>query len=309
MPRPSSSTLTEPSVCSVTAMRLPKPASASSAALSITSWMMCSGLSVRVYMPGRCLTGSRPFSTRIEASPYVRCRSCLRFACHGRRILGARPKGLAPLDREARSAQCAQTRGAASSEASMCSCGLPLQPPFSTVRCAARQRRWRLQRHRCGRGARTSSAAVRPSSSVCCDQHGLSAHPCHAVVHGAQRCGLEDVGHAHDGAGSHGETAACRPAAHRSRCRRRASVRWAIRQAGDRDCRRRSRTKRSTPASTRCTRQQRPLARPRWLEDLKMSSHAPLPFRRLSTRTSLCCPHRTEQPRVRVMPTSRCATC
>jgi mRNA-degrading endonuclease toxin of MazEF toxin-antitoxin module len=50
------------------AMRLPKPASASSAALSITSCTMCSGLSVRVYMPGRCLTGSRPLSTRIEAS-------------------------------------------------------------------------------------------------------------------------------------------------------------------------------------------------------------------------------------------------
>ena len=25
-------------------------------------------LSVRVYMPGRCLTGSRPFNTRIDAS-------------------------------------------------------------------------------------------------------------------------------------------------------------------------------------------------------------------------------------------------
>jgi hypothetical protein len=43
-------------------------ASASSAALSSTSWMMCSGLSVRVYMPGRCLTGSRPLSTRMEPS-------------------------------------------------------------------------------------------------------------------------------------------------------------------------------------------------------------------------------------------------
>jgi hypothetical protein len=52
----------------VTAMRWPKPASASSAALSITSCTMCSGLSVRVYMPGRCLTGSRPLRTRIEAS-------------------------------------------------------------------------------------------------------------------------------------------------------------------------------------------------------------------------------------------------
>ena len=58
----------EPSACRVTAMRWPCPARASSAALSITSWMMCSGLSVRVYMPGRCFTGSRPFRTRIEAS-------------------------------------------------------------------------------------------------------------------------------------------------------------------------------------------------------------------------------------------------
>jgi hypothetical protein len=64
MPRPSSSTVTEPSACCVTAMRLPWPASASSAALSITSCTMCSGLSVRVYMPGRCLTGSRPFELR-----------------------------------------------------------------------------------------------------------------------------------------------------------------------------------------------------------------------------------------------------
>src|SRR6185436_1632499 len=70
MPRPSSITLTEPSACTVTSMRLPWPASASSAAVAITSWMMFSGLSVRVYMPGRCLTGSRPLRTRIDASPY-----------------------------------------------------------------------------------------------------------------------------------------------------------------------------------------------------------------------------------------------
>ena len=31
--------------------------------------IVCSGLPVRVYMPGRCLTGSRPLSTRIEPSP------------------------------------------------------------------------------------------------------------------------------------------------------------------------------------------------------------------------------------------------
>src|ERR1035437_4875765 len=32
--------------------------------------MMCIGLSVRVYMPGRCLTGSSPFRTRMEPSEY-----------------------------------------------------------------------------------------------------------------------------------------------------------------------------------------------------------------------------------------------
>ena len=68
MPRPSSDTLTEPSPCSVTSIARPWPASASSAALSMTSWTMCSGVSVRVYMPGRCFTGSSPFSTRIDAS-------------------------------------------------------------------------------------------------------------------------------------------------------------------------------------------------------------------------------------------------
>src|SRR5688572_7473329 len=46
------------------------PASASSAALSITSWMTCSGLSVRVYMPGRARTGSRPFRTLMDCSSY-----------------------------------------------------------------------------------------------------------------------------------------------------------------------------------------------------------------------------------------------
>ena len=54
-------------------MRLQTPASASSAALSSTSCTTCSGLSVRVYMPGRCLTGSRPLSTRMEASASVAC--------------------------------------------------------------------------------------------------------------------------------------------------------------------------------------------------------------------------------------------
>ena len=58
----------EPSSCNVSAMRWPTPASASSAALSMTSCTTCSGLSVRVYMPGRCLTGSRPLRTRMEDS-------------------------------------------------------------------------------------------------------------------------------------------------------------------------------------------------------------------------------------------------
>ena len=70
MPRPSSSTLIESSLWIVTVMCFAWPASASSAALSIISWMMCSGLSVRVYMPGRARTGSRPFSTLIDCSSY-----------------------------------------------------------------------------------------------------------------------------------------------------------------------------------------------------------------------------------------------
>jgi len=68
MPRPSSVTATEPSRNIATWMRLAKPARASSAALSITSWMMCAGESVRVYMPGRERTGSRPLRTRKEDS-------------------------------------------------------------------------------------------------------------------------------------------------------------------------------------------------------------------------------------------------
>src|SRR4051812_16637876 len=70
MPRPSSSTLIEPSACIVTAIFVAWPPRASSAALSIISWMMCSGLSVRVYMPGRARTGSRPFRTLIDCSSY-----------------------------------------------------------------------------------------------------------------------------------------------------------------------------------------------------------------------------------------------
>src|SRR5690606_32938417 len=58
-------------------MLVPKPASASSAALSITSCTICRGLSVRVYMPGRCRTGSRPLSTWMDASSY---RELVNFA-------------------------------------------------------------------------------------------------------------------------------------------------------------------------------------------------------------------------------------
>src|SRR5258706_143104 len=75
MPRPSSSTLMLPSVLTVTSMCWPNPDSSSSEALSMTSWTMCNGLSVRVYIPGRCLTGSRPFKTLIDASPYSEART------------------------------------------------------------------------------------------------------------------------------------------------------------------------------------------------------------------------------------------
>ncbi len=60
MPRPSSSTSTEPSLNTRTVMRLPKPASASSTALSIASCTMCRGCTVCVYIPGMRRTGSRP---------------------------------------------------------------------------------------------------------------------------------------------------------------------------------------------------------------------------------------------------------
>jgi hypothetical protein len=65
MPRPSSSTSTEPSLRSVTLILRPKPASASSTALSIASCMRCSGCTVCVYIPGMRRTGSRPFSAWI----------------------------------------------------------------------------------------------------------------------------------------------------------------------------------------------------------------------------------------------------
>jgi len=68
LPRPSSCTVTEWSRCSVTAIRLQKPPKASSAALSIASWTMCSGQSVRVYIPGRWRTGSSPLRTAIDSA-------------------------------------------------------------------------------------------------------------------------------------------------------------------------------------------------------------------------------------------------
>jgi hypothetical protein len=65
MPRPSSSTSTEPSLNTRTVIFLPKPPSASSTALSIASCTMCRGCTVWVYMPGMRRTGSRPFSAWI----------------------------------------------------------------------------------------------------------------------------------------------------------------------------------------------------------------------------------------------------
>ncbi len=70
MPRPLSVTVTEPSRCSVTSIWLACSPKASSAALSIASWMMCVGSLVRVYMPGRRCTGSIPRSFCTELSSY-----------------------------------------------------------------------------------------------------------------------------------------------------------------------------------------------------------------------------------------------
>ena len=60
-PRPSSSTSKPPSLHTETVIFLPKPASASSMALSIASCTTCSGWIVWVYMPGMRRTGSSPF--------------------------------------------------------------------------------------------------------------------------------------------------------------------------------------------------------------------------------------------------------
>ena len=53
-----------------TSISVAKPPNASSAALSMTSWQMWVGLSVRVYMPGRSLTGSKPLRTVMLDSLY-----------------------------------------------------------------------------------------------------------------------------------------------------------------------------------------------------------------------------------------------
>ena len=73
MPRPLSRTVHEPSGLSVTTTSLAKPASASSMALSTTSYTMwCrpepSSVSP-MYMPGRLRTASRPFRTLMDSAP------------------------------------------------------------------------------------------------------------------------------------------------------------------------------------------------------------------------------------------------
>ncbi len=70
MPRPLSVTVTDPSPCTVTSIESAWPPSASSAALSIASWMMWVGSDVRVYMPGSRCTGSMPRSFLTELSSY-----------------------------------------------------------------------------------------------------------------------------------------------------------------------------------------------------------------------------------------------
>jgi len=69
MPRPSSTTVTEPSLLIVTSMLLAKPASASSIELSTTSntqWCRPLAAVSPMYMAGRRRTASRPSSTWIE---------------------------------------------------------------------------------------------------------------------------------------------------------------------------------------------------------------------------------------------------
>jgi hypothetical protein len=68
MPRPSSRTVSDPSLWWITSMTLACPASASSTLLSITSWARWFGRLVSVYMPGRLRTGSRPDRTSMSAA-------------------------------------------------------------------------------------------------------------------------------------------------------------------------------------------------------------------------------------------------
>ena len=74
MPRPLSSTVTEPSGFSWMRMRSQWPASASSMALSDTSntmWWRPEPSSVSpMYMPGRLRTASRPLRTLMLSAPY-----------------------------------------------------------------------------------------------------------------------------------------------------------------------------------------------------------------------------------------------
>jgi len=85
-----SSPLTEPSPYSVSAMRLPKPASASSAALSMTPWTTCNGLSVRV-------AHIRPLLHRLQALEHADrgfgVVRLLAMAADSRDCLSRRPTG------------------------------------------------------------------------------------------------------------------------------------------------------------------------------------------------------------------------
>ncbi len=73
MPRPLSLTVTLPSPCSSTSMRLACPATASSMALSRTSdtrWCRARSSVPPMYMPGRRRTGSSPSRTSMSLAEY-----------------------------------------------------------------------------------------------------------------------------------------------------------------------------------------------------------------------------------------------
>ena len=89
IPRPSSSTETEPSLCRVTPMSAQCPDSASSTLLSTTSCTRWFGFRVSVYMPGRRRTGSSPFRTSMSDAVY----DCAMLAFTG----AAEPPGAAIL--------------------------------------------------------------------------------------------------------------------------------------------------------------------------------------------------------------------